>query len=106
MCPLQPPRYIAPRARVVILVVTLAGLAFLAPSGMASPIILDEHVEYPTGGEHPAGLALADLDSDGRPDITSTSSLEGQEISVLLNLGDGTFGMGTQHPGGASTRFP
>ena len=106
MCPLQPSRYIAPLARVVTLAVTLAGLAFFAPSGMASPIIFDEPVEYPTGGEFPAGLTLADLNSDGRPDIISTSSLEGQEISVLLNLGDGTFDMGTQHPAGASTRFP
>jgi hypothetical protein len=27
-------------------------------------------------------------------------------VSVLLNLGGGTFGTGTQHPAGAATRFP
>jgi FG-GAP-like repeat/FlgD Ig-like domain len=99
-------RYNTLIACVVILVATLAGLGALAPSASASPIIFDEHLEYPTGSEHPGGLTLADLDGDGHSDIATGCSSDPHAVSVLLNLGDGTFGTGTQYPTGGATRSP
>lgn len=44
---------------------------------------------YPVGGA-PAGLAIADLNLDGRLDIVS-SNYESSDVSVLRGTGDGTF---------------
>jgi hypothetical protein len=38
-------------------------------------------------GEHPHSLAVADLNGDGRPDVAALAN----DVSVLLNRGDGTF---------------
>ena len=92
--------------------VVLAGVAILAelvvfvPSGRAAPITFDDHVEYSTG-PRPRMLTVADLNGDGRPDVaTGNSSLNGHEVSVLLNLGDGTFGTATQYSTVEASRSP
>ncbi len=42
-------------------------------------------------GEFPTSIFLADLDGDGTTDI-ATANVGTNDVSVLLNLGDGTFG--------------
>jgi hypothetical protein len=87
-------------------IATLAELMILAPSGSADPIIFDPHVEYSTA-PLPRRLTVGDLDGDGRPDIaTGNPSTEGAEISVLLNLGDGTFAAAIHYPTGGNPRSP
>src|SRR5262249_36766920 len=47
---------------------------------------------YETGaGSRPTGLAIADLNADGKPDVV-TANLGTNDVSVLLGNGDGTFG--------------
>jgi FG-GAP-like repeat/Bacterial Ig-like domain (group 3) len=47
-------------------------------------------VSYLTGGRFPAGIAVADLNGDGKPDI-AVSNYGSNSIGVLLGSGDGTF---------------
>ena len=57
---------------------------------------------YPAG-DAPNGLALGDLNGDGKPDLVvanDTSEIAGvqETLHVLLNRGDGTFGAATPYP--------
>src|SRR5690606_6345609 len=45
--------------------------------------------QYPTGAG-PAGLEIGDVDGDGKQDVV-TVNLGTKDVSVLLNLGDGSF---------------
>ena len=47
-------------------------------------------MDFATGGTA-MGLAIGDLDGDGRPDL-ATANETPMTASVLLNLGGGTFG--------------
>ena len=46
-------------------------------------------VTYPIAGNYSAAAVAADVNGDGKPDIVAVSA--DQQISVLLNKGDGTF---------------
>jgi len=67
-----------------------------AKDGLAT---FDAHVDYPAGDD-PRGVVTADLDNDGDPDIAATNSA-GNDISVLMNFGDGTFGAQTVYAAGS-----
>src|SRR5262249_40244363 len=75
------------RLALVILVVLL-----LAPQAQAQP-----GLGAPTNfaaGTNPIGIAVGDLNRDGRPDLVVTNGTPGT-ISVLLATGDATFGAPT-----------
>ncbi len=69
---------------------------------------LGKRVDYPTGAT-PTGVAIADLNEDGKPDIAvshmTAAKPGGPEndpgVSVLLNEGDGTFALPVNYPTGA-----
>jgi hypothetical protein len=48
-----------------------------------------------TGGSAPARVVLTDLNGDGSPDLAMTNGWGANDISVVLNNGDGTFAAGT-----------
>ncbi len=50
--------------------------------------ILEPRVDYPVNSG-PRGIVAADFNGDGYPDLVTGNS--GNEVSVLLNAGDGTF---------------
>lgn len=58
------------------------------------------HVDYATGSG-PSGVAVADLDHDGSPDLV-VSNYDGNSLSVLRGNGDGTFGAHVDYPTGAA----
>ncbi len=61
--------------------------------------------DYPVGGL-PRGLAAGDFNGDGKPDIATTNipvnGNGGNSVSVLLNLGAGTFGAKVDYAVGAN----
>ncbi|MGI4871848.1 MAG: FG-GAP-like repeat-containing protein [Janthinobacterium lividum] len=59
-------------------------------------------VTYSTGaGSQPFGLAVADVNADGKPDIISANTYS-QSVGVLLGNGNGTFAAVTAIPTGTS----
>jgi hypothetical protein len=50
-------------------------------------------------GRGPTGVAVGDLDDDGKPDL-AVANQDGNEVSVLLGHGDGTFGAATAYATG------
>jgi hypothetical protein len=55
---------------------------------------------YPAG-KGPRGLASGDLNGDGKLDLAVTN-LNGDDVSILLNKGDGTFKAAVNYPVGTS----
>ncbi len=51
-------------------------------------------------GQGTTGLAVADLNGDGHPDLAVVNSVD-QSLQVYLNAGDGTFGAPTTYANGA-----
>src|SRR5947207_15334599 len=75
------------------------GLATTAPRAVAGQLFAASWVSYGTGSS-PYSVAVADLNGDGKPDLT-TANEGSNTISVLLGNGDGTFGLKTDYGTGA-----
>jgi|HubBroStandDraft_5_1064220.scaffolds.fasta_scaffold22917_2 hypothetical protein len=58
-------------------------------------------VSYDSGGVEAWGLAVADVNGDGNPDILVTN-VQSNSVGVLLGHGDGTFAPAVTYNGGAS----
>jgi hypothetical protein len=54
-------------------------------------------------GDGPYSVALGDFNRDGAPDLV-TANLEGDDVSILLGCGDGTFGAPEQAAAGPEPR--
>ncbi|MEW2133199.1 FG-GAP-like repeat-containing protein [Streptomyces sp. NPDC005435] len=52
--------------------------------------------DNPCVARFPTGVAVGDLDEDGKPDL-ATSDANTDNVSVVLGHGDGTFGTATQY---------
>ena len=81
---------------------TIAAAAISLHQSSAHSFDLHEHVEYDVGGM-PHGLAADDLDGDGDIDVVTANVLT-QNLSVLLNHGNGTFADAVSYPAGAQPR--
>jgi hypothetical protein len=76
---------------------------------LISPIFLPP-LTYGTGGFHPLGIAVADVNGDGKPDVIVANDClsnlncnnEGA-VGVLLGNGDGTFQPAVSYASGGST---
>jgi hypothetical protein len=77
---------------------TLSVALLLAPAAGAVPAHFAPAVSYLVG-DHPSGLAIADLNGDGNLDVAAsrTQALSTANISVLLGLGDGTLAPAVQY---------
>lgn len=60
-------------------------------------------LNYPVGS-NPFGVAAADFNRDGKPDLVVVNQAS-NTISVLLNVANGTFGPATTYPTGPSPQF-
>ena len=60
-------------------------------------------LNYPVGS-NPFGVAAADFNRDGKPDLVIVNQAD-NTINVLLNVGNGTFGTATTYPTGPSPQF-
>src|SRR6185437_12411289 len=72
---------------------SLLGTALLLGSAstwaLGEPLFSTPFLPFDTG-DYPVSVVVADLDSDGRPDVT-TANLNSNSVSVLLGNGNGTF---------------
>ena len=59
---------------------------------------------YPTVGPggNPMRIAVADFNEDGHPDVVTANGWTGSPVTVFLNPGDGTLGVGTGYETGDS----
>ena len=67
-------------------------------------------VIYHSGGYNAFGLALADVNGDGRPDVIvtnecATTSCTNSSVSILLGNGDGTFQKAVNYNSGGYSSF-
>ena len=70
---------------------TIATIALLLmTSGVGAQIAFAPATDYPVGAS-PAGVALADFNGDGKPDMAVTGDTP-DRVSILLNTGTGTYG--------------
>ena len=84
--------------------VTVSGVfaAALAQPIAAPALVLAPHIEVPVG-DMPHGLAAGDVDGDGDVDLVVGNVLS-QDISLLRNVGDGSFELESRTPAGAQVR--
>jgi hypothetical protein len=54
---------------------------------------------YPTvgSGGRPKRIAVADFNEDGHPDVVTANDFAGSSLTVFLNQGNGTLGIGAAH---------
>lgn len=76
------------RPDLVILDQNSNSVTILLASGAAGNFVLGGH--YLIGATTPTGIAVADFNGDGRPDI-ATSNTGSNNVSILLNDGAGAF---------------
>lgn len=62
-------------------------------------------VPYPTGAPGPNGVALGDVNGDGRPDVVVANADVSGTIGVLLGNGDGTLQPAVTYSAGAYPEF-
>src|SRR5919202_1149118 len=83
----------------VALVCAAAGLTLGADSRSAGPALLGDPTDLLTASL-PQGVAIGDLNGDGRPDLVATSDpAAGHVVSVLFGRGDGTYDRREYHTG-------
>ena len=68
-----------------------------APNIVMSGPLLSSAVTYDSGGFEAYGIAVGDVNGDGKPDLVVTNwcideTCQGGSIAILLGNGDGTFG--------------
>ena len=69
---------------------------FLTRSTMAGAVVFDPSVYYDIGA-NPYSVAIGDLNGDGSPDLAA-ANYASEDISILLNNGDGTFQTVVSYP--------
>ncbi|HUA14746.1 MAG TPA: FG-GAP-like repeat-containing protein [Verrucomicrobiae bacterium] len=98
----------------ILLTNSCDGSSFICGSGSVSVFLgygdgtLQAGVIYTSAGWDAYGLATADVNGDGKPDIlvanecASNTNCNNGAMSVMLNNGDGTFQAGSTFPSGGS----
>jgi hypothetical protein len=56
-------------------------------------------VDYPSGGDSPESVVVADMNGGGSPDVI-VANLKTDRVAVLIGRGDGTLGAAMSYPGG------
>ncbi|MGI4759273.1 MAG: FG-GAP-like repeat-containing protein [Janthinobacterium lividum] len=78
---------------------TLSGLLVLASLAQAQTPSFAPVATYSTGASsYPDGVAVADVNGDGKPDLLTANDAISGKIGVLLGTGTGTFGTATTYP--------
>src|SRR5439155_12564623 len=85
-------------ARSASIVLSLLMLLTNFATSPAAPLFASAFRTFDTGGDS-RGVAVGDLNGDGRPDL-ATANDETNTVSVLLGNGDGTFGAKTDFGSG------
>lgn len=97
----RPPRHAAALAPAA----AIAALALCASSAFTATIQFEDHIDYPAG-RFPLRVVSTDLNGDGQAEIVATNpSIQPPfTLSVLWNLGDGTFAPAVFYATGAPGR--
>jgi hypothetical protein len=77
------------RIRSLLLALSACLVLTIAPGRASSAFLFDTGVSFDVGSA-PNGVAIGDLNGDGKLDI-ATANAFGDDVSVLIANGDGTF---------------
>lgn len=77
-----------------LLAISLAALLPAAVSFATTPVSFSPATSFLVEGTHPASVAIADLNGDGKPDLAAANVFS-DNVSILLGTGTGTFGAAT-----------
>src|SRR5437867_13099003 len=78
------------RLRFIPGLLVAAGFVTTAPLSTAAPLFRAPSSAFDVG-DYPQSVAIGDLNADGKPDL-AVASTNSDAVTVLLGVGDGTFG--------------
>jgi hypothetical protein len=86
------PVFVALKLAAMVLLISMN-----APAARSQQYLFNR-ADFPTGNR-PSGVAVADVNGDGRQDLIVANATDGT-VSILLGQADGTFGARTDFPAG------
>lgn len=89
------------RAALGCVVLSAVGLGLVVEAAGPAPTFTPASGSpFSAGGTYPLGVAVADLNGDGKPDLVSANYSSTGNLGVLLGNGLGSFGTATTFPAG------
>jgi hypothetical protein len=85
--------------------ILLVAISVPLSSHLSSGQVFLPPVAYPTGALAPNGVAVGDLNGDGKLDVVVANADRAGTVAILIGNGDGTLGSALTYPAGSYPEF-